>query len=124
MKPSATMTAGGPRHPMAMALLLAAVFLVPGVVFAEPQVEETIDTVCDFLGSIKTSLDIGSIAVVAVTILIVGQQIAFAHKRAFEVAPILIGGLLIGAAVQIANMMIDKPICSASPLALQADQRR
>lgn len=35
-----------------------------------------------------------------------GYQIAFAHKRISDVAPVLIGGVLIGAAGQIAKMLV------------------
>ena len=39
-------------------------------------------------------------------VIFAGYQIAFAHKRFTEVAPILVGGLLIGAAGQIARMLL------------------
>lgn len=49
----------------------------------------------------------GSIAVVTIAVIVAGYQIAFAHKRISEVSPILIGGVLIGAAGQIANMILQ-----------------
>jgi type IV secretion system protein VirB2 len=43
---------------------------------------------------------------VTIAVVFAGYQIAFAHKRIADVAPILIGGVLIGAAGQIAKMVI------------------
>ncbi|TGR15954.1 type VI secretion protein, partial [Mesorhizobium sp. M8A.F.Ca.ET.202.01.1.1] len=51
-------------------------------------------------------LNIASIAVVTIAVIFAGYQIAFAHKRIADVAPILIGGVLIGAAGQIARMLL------------------
>jgi len=55
-----------------------------------------------------------SVAVVTIAIIFAGYQIAFAHKRISDVAPILIGGVLIGAAGQIAKMLVgNADSCSA-----------
>jgi type IV secretion system protein VirB2 len=62
--------------------------------------------VCGFFDSINGLLSIASIAVVTIAVIFAGYQIAFAHKRIGDVAPILIGGLLIGAAGQIASMLL------------------
>lgn len=62
--------------------------------------------VCGFFDNINGLLNLASIAVVTVAIIFAGYQIAFAHKRISDVAPILIGGLLIGAASQVAKMLI------------------
>ena len=62
--------------------------------------------VCGFFDSINGLLSIASIAVVTIAVIFSGYQIAFAHKRIGDVAPILIGGLLIGAAGQIASMLL------------------
>ncbi len=70
--------------------------------------QETEDSVCGFLGSVNNLLTIASIAVVTIAVIFAGYQIAFAHKRIGDVAPILIGGLLIGAAGQIAAMIMPK----------------
>jgi type IV secretion system protein VirB2 len=48
-----------------------------------------------------------SVVVVTIAIIFAGYQIAFAHKRITEVAPILIGGILIGAASQIASTLLS-----------------
>ncbi|GHE35333.1 TrbC/VirB2 family protein [Vulcaniibacterium thermophilum] len=66
----------------------------------------TDEKVCGFLGNINSLLNMASIAIVTIAIIFAGYQIAFAHKRIADVAPILIGGLLIGAAGQIAKMLI------------------
>ena len=47
-----------------------------------------------------------SYSVVTIAVIFAGYQIAFAHKRISEVSPILIGGVLIGAAGQIARMLL------------------
>jgi type IV secretion system protein VirB2 len=62
--------------------------------------------VCSFFDNINGLLNIASIAVVTIAIVFAGYQIAFAHKRIADVAPILIGGLLIGAAGQLARMLM------------------
>lgn len=61
---------------------------------------------CGFLTQITDLLGIASIAVVTIAIVFAGYQIAFAHKRISDVAPILIGGLLIGAAGQLAGWIL------------------
>jgi type IV secretion system protein VirB2 len=62
--------------------------------------------VCGFFDNVNGLLNIASVAVVTIAVIFAGYQIAFAHKRIADVAPILIGGLLIGAAGQIAKMLI------------------
>ena len=91
------------------ALLTAMTFVgflvVPSLVLAEDF--GGADTkVCGFFDNIKGLLNIASIAVVTIAIIFAGYQIAFAHKRIADVAPILIGGLLIGAAGQLARMLM------------------
>ncbi|CAM4182984.1 type VI secretion protein [Stenotrophomonas lactitubi] len=92
-------------------LLMATLFV--GAVFA-PQVFAggatdfggTDKKVCGFFNNINGLLNIASIAVVTIAVIFAGYQIAFAHKRIADVAPILIGGVLIGAAGQIARMLL------------------
>jgi len=59
-----------------------------------------------FLNNISGILNAASIVVVTVAIVFAGYQIAFNNKRISEVAPVLIGGVLIGGAAQIANMLV------------------
>jgi type IV secretion system protein VirB2 len=85
-------------------LLLA----LPGVAMAQaaPDFGGTDSKVTGFLQSINGLLNLASIAVVTIAVIFAGYQIAFAHKRISDVAPILIGGFLIGAAAQIAKMLV------------------
>ncbi|HDS1214513.1 type VI secretion protein [Stenotrophomonas maltophilia] len=82
--------------------------------------------VCGFFDSINGLLNMASIAVVTIAVIFAGYQIAFAHKRIGDVAPILIGGVLIGAAGQIARMLLgdDYGTCEGKTamLILQAVQ--
>lgn len=93
-----------------LSLFILAFVLFSPVAFAAPgDCAATGTTVTKFLGNLNGLLNLASIAVVTIAIIFAGYQIAFAHKRIADVAPILIGGLLIGAAAQIANMIIGKP---------------
>lgn len=86
-------------------LMAVALALMPGLLWAQGY-GDTDKKVCGFLDNITGLLNMGSIAVVTIAVIFAGYQIAFAHKRIGDVAPILIGGLLIGAAGQIAKMVI------------------
>ena len=88
-----------------MAALFVAVLSVPNVLFA--QTFEGADVrICGFFDDIRGLLNMASVAIVTIAVIIAGYQIAFAHKRISDVAPILVGGLLIGAASQIAGMLL------------------
>lgn len=67
---------------------------------------ETGKTTTKFFDNINGLLNLASISVVTIAVIFAGYQIAFAHKRISDVAPILIGGFLIGAAGQVAKMLI------------------
>ncbi|CAD1793012.1 VirB2 protein [Xanthomonas arboricola pv. juglandis] len=90
------------------ALAFTSLLLVAGGASAEGGLGETGDKMCGFLENVNGLLNMGSALVVTIAVIIAGYQIAFAHKRISEVSPILIGGVLIGAAAQIANMVIGK----------------
>jgi len=98
-------------------LMAAALALTPGLLWAQGY-GGTDEKVCGFLDNITGLLNLGSIAVVTIAVIFAGYQIAFAHKRIGDVAPILIGGLMIGAAGQIANMVVGDQSgeCSASAM--------
>lgn len=91
------------------ALFMAAVFVsmlaVPGAVMAAGfgGADGKVET---FFENIQGLLTIASISVVTIAVIFAGYQIAFAHKRMADVAPVLIGGFLIGAAAQVASMLI------------------
>jgi len=88
--------------PMLMAVVFVAILAMPGMAFAQ----EASDRVEEFFGNLNSLLNIASIAVVTIAVIFAGYQIAFAHKRISDVAPVLIGGFLIGAAAQIARMLL------------------
>lgn len=78
---------------------------------------------CKFVSNIHTVLNLMSVTVVTIAIIFAGYQIAFAHKRISDVAPVLIGGVLIGAAGQIAKMLVNgSDACSGSNAALHIMQ--
>ena len=87
---------------LAAAIVLVAALALPELAMAQDFQEKT----CDFLDQITGLLNVASIAVVTIGIIFAGYQIAFAHKRISDVAGILIGALLIGAAGQLANWII------------------
>ena len=88
--------------PMLMAAVFVAILAMPGMAMAQ----EATDRVEEFFGNLNSLLNIASIAVVTIAVVFAGYQIAFAHKRISDVAPVLIGGFLIGAAAQIARMLL------------------
>jgi type IV secretion system protein VirB2 len=92
------------------AAAFVAVLALPEMAFAQATggsaFEGTDGTVKSFFKNINGLLNIASVAVVTIAVIFAGYQIAFAHKRIADVAPILIGGFLIGAAAQIANMLL------------------
>lgn len=95
-----------------VALFVVAMSL-PGLALATGTDAFQTDT-CAFLTRITTLLNIASVAVVTIAIIFAGYQIAFAHKRISDVAPILIGGLLIGAAGQLATWIMSNRDAGAS----------
>jgi type IV secretion system protein VirB2 len=86
----------------------AVLFASPGIALAQaaPDFGGADSKVTGFLQNINGLLNLASIAVVTIAVIFAGYQIAFAHKRIADVAPILIGGFLIGAAAQIAKMLV------------------
>ena len=88
-----------------MAMVFVAVLAVPNMLFAQT-FEGADERICGFFDDIRGLLNMASVAIVTIAVIFSGYQIAFAHKRIADVAPILIGGLLIGAASQIAGMLL------------------
>lgn len=87
---------------LATIAVVMAIFALPETAIAQDFEAKT----CEFLTNITDLLGMASIAVVTIGIIFAGYQIAFAHKRISDVAPILIGALLIGAAGQLATWII------------------
>lgn len=106
-----------------LAALFAMAVALPDAAFAQ-EFAGADEKVCGFFDSINGLLNLASIAVVTIAVIFAGYQIAFAHKRISDVAPILIGGLLIGAAGQIAKMLIGNTgeECGTSAVLLGAWQ--
>lgn len=91
--------------PLRNAFFLVALLALPELAVAAPD-SDFEGQACGFLNQITDLLGIASIAVVTIAIVFAGYQIAFAHKRISDVAPILIGGLLIGGASQLAAWIL------------------
>lgn len=92
--------------PFLQALFFVALLALPALASAtDPDAKGRVN---EFFKDVGGLLNAASIAVVTIAVIFAGYQIAFAHKRIADVAPILVGGFLIGAAGQIASMMIDK----------------
>lgn len=89
-------------------LALFAMLLLPCAAFAQGNACSDVTT---YLGTFQTLLKAISIGVVTIAVIFAGYQIAFAHKRISEVAPIFIGSVLIGAAAEIASMFITTGSC-------------
>ena len=92
-----------------MAALFVAVLAVPNVLFAQT-FEGADQRVCGFFDDIRGLLNMASVAIVTIAVIFAGYGIAFAHKRLSDVAPVLIGGFLIGAAAQLAKMVIPEDV--------------
>jgi len=88
-----------------MAVIFVGILIAPEIATAQ-DFGGADDKVAKFFGNINKLLNIASIAVVTIAVIFAGYQIAFAHKRMADVAPVLIGGFLIGAAAQLAKMVI------------------
>lgn len=89
--------------------LLFALLAVTLCLFAPDVMAQATDAqtkLCGVMATIYGILRVASVVIVTIAIIFSGYQIAFAHKRISDVAPILIGGVLIGAASQIAAMVI------------------
>lgn len=90
--------------------LAAALMFAPTLALADGSGGDALggtdEKVTGFLNNVNSLLNLASISVVTIAVIFAGYQIAFAHKRIADVAPILIGGFLIGAAGQLAKMLI------------------
>jgi len=87
-------------------MMLALLALSPETWAKGKSFQEACDNVQEFFKSFETILKVISVTVVTIAVVFAGYQIAFAHKRLSDVAPILIGGLLIGGAGTIASWFV------------------
>lgn len=103
-----------PHRQVLRGAAVAALIIVPCLAMAQVGGGDLTSATCGVLSKVKTLLNAVSIIVVTIAVIFSGYQIAFAHKRIGDVAPVFIGGLLIGAAGQIANMLIATNTSDAS----------
>lgn len=90
-----------------MGTVLVTALIMPDAAFAQNSDLAGTDTkICTFFQNVNFLLNAASIVVVTIAVIFSGYQIAFAHKRIAEVAPALVGGVLIGAAAQVAKMVV------------------
>lgn len=96
---------------LARAARIAAItcLAMPALAMAQDAAEAQ-GRVSTFLNNLNSLLNLASIAVVTIAIIFAGYQIAFNHKRISDVAPVLLGGFLIGAAAQIAKMLVPESV--------------
>lgn len=106
------------RPSLRAAFAYGALALLPTVAWAQDVAGAT-TRVQSFFGNINALLNVASIAVVTIAIIFAGYQIAFNHKRIGDVAPVLIGGFLIGAAAQIAKMLLPDDVTSTAMAVVQ-----
>ncbi|MCD9007741.1 TrbC/VirB2 family protein [Luteimonas sp. XNQY3] len=106
------------RTPLHAALASGSLALLPVVAWAQDVAGAT-TRVQSFFGNINALLNVASIAVVTIAIIFAGYQVAFNHKRIGDVAPVLIGGFLIGAAAQIAKMLLPDDVTSTAMAVVQ-----
>ncbi|MCD9030018.1 TrbC/VirB2 family protein [Luteimonas sp. BDR2-5] len=95
---------------------------LPAIAMAQ-DVSGATNTVNTFFTNITTLLNIASIAIVTIAVIFAGYQIAFNHKRIGDVAPVLIGGFLIGAAAQIARMLLPDDVMATGMVVVDSLMR-
>jgi type IV secretion system protein VirB2 len=98
---------------LAMTVTAAISLAVPELAFAQDATGAQ-GRVTSFFTNINSLLNVASIAIVTIAVIFAGYQIAFNHKRVGDVAPVLIGGFLIGAAAQIAKMLLPSDVTSTA----------
>ena len=97
----------------AMVAFAIATVTMPELAFAQDG-EGARGRVTTFFTNINSLLNVASVAIVTIAVIFAGYQIAFNHKRVGDVAPVLIGGFLIGAAAQIAKMLLPDDVTSTA----------
>lgn len=86
---------------------LAIVFAFLALVPFDPVMASGLDSAKKFMGNIKDILTGISAVVVTIAIIWSGFKMVFQGASFRDIAPILIGGFLIGAAGVIANMLVN-----------------
>jgi len=100
-------------------LAAATALMLPALAMAQDGTGAT-GRVTTFFTNVNALLNVASIAVVTIAVIFAGYQIAFAHKRISDVAPVLIGGFLIGAAAQIAKMLLPDDVTSTAMVVVES----
>ncbi|KRA53599.1 hypothetical protein ASD77_02685 [Pseudoxanthomonas sp. Root65] len=98
---------------LAIAAVAVAALAFPELAFAQDG-SGAKTSVTTFFTNLNGLLNVASIAIVTIAVIFAGYQIAFNHKRVGDVAPVLIGGFLIGAAAQIAKMLLPEDVTSTA----------
>lgn len=90
----------------AFVALVAVVLFAPELAYAagDSAASQKVDT---FFDQVIKILKGASIAIVTIAFMFAGYQVAFAHKRITDVAPVLIGGLVVGGAAQFAALLLE-----------------
>ncbi|RBD68903.1 type IV secretion system protein VirB2 [Xanthomonas oryzae pv. oryzae] len=96
----------GAKSPSRTALLSVAA-LAAAMVIAGPAGAEGLDKVNQGVENILGVMNIVSVSIVTIAVIWAGYKLAFAHARVMDVVPILGGGILIGAAPQLARFLIN-----------------
>jgi type IV secretion system protein VirB2 len=103
----ASLQPGSPLANRIVLMILLMACILPSLALAQGgDTSGTTNTTCGFLTTVSGILNAVSIVVVTIAIIFTGYKVAFAHARISEVAPVLIGAVLIGAASQIANIFL------------------
>jgi type IV secretion system protein VirB2 len=101
-------TVANTMNSMFKAMLFVAMLSMPQLIFAQDvDFGDTCTTVQSFFEGVEGLLKFISILVITVAIIFCGYQIAFAHKRLSDVAPVFLGAVLIGGATTIATMLMS-----------------
>ena len=90
---------------VALLLLFGLLFFCPDAL-AQSTTSDPGAQVTRFFDKIILALRPISIAIGTIAFIFAGYQIAFNHKRIIDVAPILIGAIVIGAAAQLASWFL------------------
>ncbi|RWU13140.1 TrbC/VirB2 family protein [Xanthomonas phaseoli] len=96
----------GAKSPSRTALLSVAA-LAAAMVIAGPAAAEGLEKVNQGAENVLSVLNAISVTIVTIAVIVAGYKMAFAHSRFVDVVPILGGGILIGAAPQLARFLIN-----------------
>ncbi|WP_245453627.1 TrbC/VirB2 family protein [Aminobacter sp. MSH1] len=105
--PSAVAAVPTSNSKQRMILTMSFIALVLLIAFVGPASAQGLEKVNEGVQKIIDTLNIISVGVVTIAVVIAGYKIAFQAARMNDVAPILIGGILVGAAAQIAAFLIQ-----------------